>query len=1096
MSHTAAVCILKIHETPPVMRVFLLAALCLLLTPASGQNTTADAVQALKFRAIGPALMGGRIADIAVSPSDARTWYIGVGSGGVWKTTNAGVTFAPIFDSQSSYSIGDVELDPSNPEVVWVGTGENVSGRHVAWGDGIYRSRDGGQTWKNMGLPHSEHIGKILVDPRDGDVVFVAAEGPLWSSGGDRGLYKTTDQGATWWPVLQVDENTGVTDVEFHPTNPDIMYAATYQRRRHVWSLLAGGPESGIYKSTDAGNTWRRVSKGLPKGDVGKIGLAVTAADPDRVFATMEAKPAERGFYRSENQGESWSRHSSYISGGTGPHYYQEIEASQTDPNLVYQMDVWLHVTRNGGDDFTELETGFSKHADNHAMWIDPNDGEHILVGSDAGLYESFDEGLTFRHFPNLPVSQFYKVAMNNAEPFYDVVAGAQDLGTLMGPSRTMNGEGVRNRDWYVPLGSDGQGVAFDPNDDDTGYMATQGGNWYRHNRVSEETVDITPQPAPGDQPERWNWDAPIHINANRVYVASQRLWMSEDQGDSWTALSGDLTRNVNRYELELMGRVWSVDALYHNGAMSKYSTITGISESTVSEGTIYVGSDDGVIHATDDGGGEWRRAAALPGVPELAFINDVEASQHEAGSVFAVADAHKTGDYSPYVFESRDGGRSWTSIRGDLPDGTIVWMIQQDHVDPDLLFLATEFGIYASLNHGANWNRVGGTPTISFRDIQIHRRDEDLVAASFGRGIYVLDDYTPLRLLDDVVHGATAGLLPIRDAWWYVPNNPMQAPGKPTLGSDDFTADNPPFGAVMTYFLAEAPSTLAEERGRTEKGLREDGADIPFPGWDRLRAESVEGSPQVLIAISDDAGQPVSWVEGPKTTGLHRVAWDLRLPAPDPVDLTVPGFVSPWSGSPLGALAGPGAYTAQMYLVSAAGVAPVGEPMEFSVIPVPTTPQDTDFDAVAAFQQEASELMRRVQGASQELGRMRDQLRHMRAALLRTPGADPELFGRLDLAGADLQALSTALSGDRVRGRLNETALPAISNRVRRVARNVFNTREPATATQRASLGVAASQFESFLSDYGAVLTTVSALEHEMEAAGAPWTPGRPVRD
>ncbi|MEQ9169254.1 MAG: glycosyl hydrolase, partial [Fulvivirga sp.] len=430
---------------------------------AQTSNRLTETAKGLKLRSIGPAVMGGRIADIAVNPEDNSTWFVAVGSGGLWKTTNSGITWTPVFDAQSSYSIGTVTIDPNNPKIVWVGTGENVSGRHVGWGDGVYKSTDGGSTWKNMGLKKSEHIGKILIDPRNSNVAFVAAEGPLWSSGGERGLYKTKDGGKTWQRTLQIDENTGVTDIEFDPSDPNTLYAAAYQRRRHTWSLLAGGPKSGIYKSTDNGDTWKQVTTGLPKADIGKIGLAVTEADPQLVYATIESDNKNKGFYRSTDKGESWTKQNSYTSGGTGPHYYQEIEASPQNPDLVYQMDVFLHVTRDGGKHFNYLGTGREKHSDNHALWIDPKNGNHLIAGTDGGLYESYDEGTTWRHFPNLPISQFYKLSLDNFEPFYNVVAGAQDLGTLIGPSRTMNVEGVRNQDWYVPLGADGYEVAFDP---------------------------------------------------------------------------------------------------------------------------------------------------------------------------------------------------------------------------------------------------------------------------------------------------------------------------------------------------------------------------------------------------------------------------------------------------------------------------------------------------------------------------------------------------------------------------------------------------------------------------------------------------------
>ncbi|MGB5316613.1 MAG: glycosyl hydrolase, partial [Robiginitalea sp.] len=604
---------------------------------------------ALEFREIGPAVMGGRIADIVVNPDNNNIWYVAVGSGGVWKTTNRGTTWEPVFDAQASYSIGSVALSPQNPEVVWVGTGENVSGRHVGWGDGVYRSTDGGRTWENKGLQQSEHIGRILIDPRNSDVIFVAAEGPLWNSGGERGLYRSQDGGATWELVLEIDADTGVTDVEFDPSNPDILYAAAYQRRRHVWSLLAGGPNSGIYKSTDNGTTWRQVHSGLPEGDMGKIGLAVTPADPDLVYATIEAAEGEKGFYRSTNKGESWERRNGYTSGGTGPHYYQEIEVSPTDPNLIYQMDVFLHVTRDGGKSFDYLGTGREKHSDNHALWIDPAEGMHLLAGTDAGLYESYDEGTTWRHFPNLPVSQFYKLGLDNAEPFYNIVGGAQDLGTLIGPSRTLNIEGVRNQDWYVPLGADGYESVFDPEDPNTVYMEIQQGLLHRLDRRTEEVLNIQPQPGPSDPPERWNWDSPVLVsphNSNRLYFGSQRLWRSEDRGDSWTAISADLTTNTNRYELEMGDRVWSIDALYDTGAMSKYATLTAISESPRIEGLLYTGSDDGMLHRSEDGGQTWRKMASLPKMPARAFITDVEASPHDDSTVFVAVDMHKQGDF------------------------------------------------------------------------------------------------------------------------------------------------------------------------------------------------------------------------------------------------------------------------------------------------------------------------------------------------------------------------------------------------------------------------------------------------------------------
>ena len=1085
---------------------FLLLATAVLAVaqPLSSQDEShksplnADTLSGLELRTIGPALMGGRIADIAVHPGDSNLWYLAVGSGSVWKTENSGITWQPVFDDQPSYSVGCVTLDPSNPDVVWVGTGENVSGRHVGWGDGVYKSTDGGGSWQRMGLEDSQHIGKIVVDPRDGNVAFVAAEGPLWSAGGDRGLYKTTDGGENWTQVLAIDSDTGVTDVEIDPRDPDVMYAAAYQRRRSVWSLMAGGPGSGIFKSTDAGETWHRLDTGLPGGDMGKIGLAVSPVNPDVVYATIEADEEEKGFYRSVDRGASWEQRNEYISNGTGPHYYQEIEASPHDVDTVYQMDVFLHVTRDGGKSFQILGTGREKHSDNHALHIDPNDPEHLLAGTDASLYETFDDGKTWRQFPNLPISQFYKLALDNTEPFYNILGGAQDLGTLLGPSRTTSTEGVRNLDWYVPLGADGYSCAFDPEEPDLMYMEIQVGRLKRYDRRSHEILDIQPMPAPGDPPERWNWDAPLLISPHdntRLYFGSQRLWRSDDRGSSWTAVSDDLTRNTNRYEMEMLGRVRSVDSLYGNTAMSWYGTLTAISESPLVEGLLYVGSDDGTFQVSEDGGASWRSAENLPGVPALSFFNDVEASLHDPDTVYAVVDSHKTGDFRPLVLKSADRGRTWQSIAGDLPAGGIVWAIEQDHVEPDLLFVGTEFGLFFSPDHGSQWIELsGGVPTISFRDIKIQRRENDLVGATFGRGFYVLDDYSSLRSIAKGALDQDASLFSVRDAWWYVPLAPGQATGVPSLGSTEFVAPNPPFGAEFTYYLKESPKTAKESRQENEERLDKEEENVPFPGWDALRAEALEQGGKILLTVFDATGNAVRRLEGPAKKGIHRIHWDLRMPPPDPVDLEIPAFKPPWAGDPEGPMAPPGDYRVEMALLTASGWSPLGEPQEFQVHPLPTSFfAAPDYTQVAAFQQKTGELMRQTLGASSELRRAEDKLPYLRRALLDTPNAPTDLFSQLDQVAADLAGVRLALTGDAIRNRWEEPAVPSILGRIWQVAGGQWSTRQAPTATQEQSLQIAQSQFTAVKAELSDLLQqTLPALEADLEAAGAPWTPGR----
>ncbi|MEZ4972975.1 MAG: glycosyl hydrolase [Cyclobacteriaceae bacterium] len=1073
-----------------------LAILChtLSLAQTIDKDIYADAAKGLKLRSIGPALMGGRIADVAVNPKDKTNWYVAVGSGGVWKTINAGTTWTPVFERQASYSIGTVAIDPNQPNVVWVGTGENVSGRHVGWGDGIYKSMDAGQTWQRMGLEKSEHIGKILIDPRNSNVVLVAAEGPLWSAGGDRGLYRTTDGGKTWKLALKIDENTGVTDIEFDPSNPDVVYAAAYQRRRHTWSLLAGGPKSGIYKSTDNGDTWRQVKTGLPSGSIGKIGLTVTAANPNLVFATIEADEKNRGFYRSTDKGESWEKRNNYISGGTGPHYYQEIEASQTNPDLIYQMDVFLHVTRDGGKSFDYLGTGREKHSDNHAMWIDRDNGQHMLAGTDAGLYESFDEGTTWRHFENLPVSQFYKLSLDNALPFYNVVAGAQDLGTLIGPSRTLNAEGVRNQDWYVPLGADGYDVAFDPKDPNTVYMEIQEGNLVRLDRATEEVISIKPQPEPNDPPERFNWDSPIIVsphNNKTLYYGSQRLWRSNDQGSSWTPVSGDLTANQNRYALKMFNTVPSVDDLYDNGAMSQFSTLTSVSESSLVEGLLYTGSDDGLIHVSEDGGKNWRRAQSLPKVPALSFINDIEASKHDANVVFAVADAHKIGDYTTFLFVSNDRGKSWQPIQGDLPANTIVWVIKQDHVDKNLLFIGTEHGIYFSPNRGVNWMKFGGSPIIPFRDLELHERDNDIAGASFGRGIYVLDDYSSLREISKITNKKNS-LFTVRDAWWYIPSVPMQAQGMPTLGTTSFRVANPDFGAMFTYYINDLPQTAKDSRATKEKSLETQGANIPFPGWDQLKVESLEAEPKVLILVRDESGNGVRWIEGVAKKGVHRTTWDLRMPAPNPVNLTRPTFVPPWAGAPEGPLVAPGKYSAELFIVDNGTLKSQGPAQAFNVKPTPNVKSNINYQEFASLTKRTADLARNAAGSRSSLGEADRKLRHIDEALMRTSQANPELFKTLKSLKDRLAGLNEQLAGDPIRSEKNESTSPSILGRVNSVANSHWSTTQMPTETQRHSLEIAENAYKQFVIDAAAFAKELEAYEAELEKAGAPYTPGR----
>jgi photosystem II stability/assembly factor-like uncharacterized protein len=587
--------------------------------PAAGAVTGRESVASkvtggtfsgLRARSIGPALLSGRIADLAINPSNHAEYFVAAASGGVWKTTNNGTTFRPVFDGQGSYSIGCVTIDPGNHNVVWVGTGENNSQRSVSWGDGVYKSVDGGRSWTNVGLKESEHIGMIVVHPRNSDVVYVAAQGPLWRSGGDRGLYRTTDGGATWERILHVSDDTGVNEVHLDPRDPDVIYVSTYQRRRRVWTLLDGGPESGIHKSTDGGRTWRELKRGLPSVDKGKIGLDIAPADPDVIYAVIEAQDGQSGFFRSTDRGETWQRRSGYVS--TSPQYYNELVCDPYEVDRVYAMDTRLQVTDDGGSTFSSVQ-GRRQHVDNHALWIDPDDTAHMIVGCDGGVYETWDRAQSWRYMPNLPLTQFYRVTVDTSEPFYYVYGGTQDNNTLGGPSRTIK-RSLSNEDWFVTVGGDGFETVVDPTDPNIVYSQWQYGGLVRHDRRTGENVDIKPRPRPGDPPYVFNWDAPLLISPHshtRLYFGGRRLYRSDDRGDGWRAVSGDMSRGLDRNELEVMGKIWPMNAVAKHNSTSIYGNIVALSESPLVEDLLYVGTDDGLVHVSENGGESWRGVAA-----------------------------------------------------------------------------------------------------------------------------------------------------------------------------------------------------------------------------------------------------------------------------------------------------------------------------------------------------------------------------------------------------------------------------------------------------------------------------------------------------
>jgi photosystem II stability/assembly factor-like uncharacterized protein len=1086
--------------------LFVISALALPLAAAEEEEPikgmTAKAFAGLELRSIGPALMSGRIADIAIHPTDFSTWYVAVASGGVWKTTNSGTTWTPIFDKEKSYSIGCVVLDPSNPEIVWVGTGENVGGRHVAFGDGVYRSGDGGANWKNMGLKNSQHISEIIVDPTDSNTVYVASQGPLWSPGGDRGLFKTTDGGATWTNVLSDGEWTGVTDVVMDSRNSQILYAATWQHHRTVAAVIDGGPESGIYRTDDGGSNWTRLKQGLPKGNMGKIGLAISPQNPDVVYAVIELDNRKGGTWRSANRGASWEKRSDAVSGGTGPHYYQEFEASPHAFDRIYIIDVRMQVSDDGGKTFRRVKEK-AKHSDNHALAFRPDDPNWMLAGTDGGIYETFDLAESWRFIANLPVTQFYKLAVDDAEPFYNVYGGTQDNNTQGGPTRTDNVNGIRNADWFITLFADGHQPAVEPGNPDIVYSEWQEGNLVRTDRTTGGIVYIQPQPEPGDPPERFNWDAPILVSPHsptRLYYASQRVWRSDDRGDSWTPISPDLTKDQDRMLLPVMGRQWSSTAPWDFFAMSAYDTITSLAESPVQEGLLWAGTDDGLLQMSVDGGATWKAIPVgdLPGVPNTAFVNNIVADLFDADTVYVCLDNHKYGDFKPYLVKSTDRGKKWKSIAGDLPDRHLVWRLVQDHVKSDLLFAATEYGIFFTVDGGGKWIRLpGGVPTISFRDIAIQRRENDLVGASFGRGFYVLDDYTPLRQISEEAMEQEAMLFPVRKAAWYFERRPLGGDGQASQGAAYYIADNPPFGAVFTYHLAESLKSLEDQRREQEKKLEKEWKDTPYVGFDELERERRQPQAAILLTVRDSDGNVVRTLTGPAKAGFHRVAWDLSYPTTSAIERVVGERMGgrPDRGDS-GFMAPPGTYTVTMSKRVDGQVTDLAGPISFEVVRVfEGAIEGSSPTEAAEFMRQIAALQRGVSAADEAMELAFKSIEELEKALARSTTDPGTLDTELEALKQKLYELDQAMSGNRTIGTMGHPQVPTVSGRLRVASMSGGMSDYGPTATHRRSFEIAREEFAEIDGGLRQLIEVdLPALEAKMEAAGVPWTPGRPL--
>ncbi|MBP2832812.1 glycosyl hydrolase [Aquimarina sp. U1-2] len=1044
----------------------------------------------LKLRNIGPAFMSGRIADVAIHPKNENIWYVAVGSGGVWKTVNAGTTWTPVFDDQTSYSIGCVTIDPSHTSTIWVGTGENVGGRHVGYGDGIYRSDDAGATWKNMGLKRSEHISKIIVHPENSNIIWVAVQGPLWKKGGERGLYKSVDGGTTWNKTLGDDQWVGVTDIVIDPRNPDRLYAATWQRHRTVAAYMGGGPGSGLHRSTDGGETWEQLKNGLPKSWMGKIGLAISPQKPDILYAAIELDRRTGGVYRSEDRGTTWKKQSDAVAGATGPHYYQELYASPHHFERLYLVDVRMQISEDGGKTFKRMHSEH-KHSDNHAIAFKKSDPNYLLVGTDGGLYETFDLTKNWRFIDNLPVTQFYKLAVDDAAPFYNIYGGTQDNSTQRGPSRTDNVHGIQNSDWEIILNWDGHQPATEPGNPNIVYAERQEGNLSRVDLTTGEVTDIQPQPKANENFERFNWDAPIVVSAHdpkRIYFASQRLWRSDNRGDKWTAISGDLTKNQERIELEIMDNKQSWDAPWDFLAMSNYNTITSIAESPKQDGILYIGTDDGRIQMTEDGGTNWRKieVASLPGVPATAFVNDIKADLFDANTVYVALDNHKYGDFNPYLLKSTDKGRTWKSITGNIPKNTLVWRMVQDHEQPNLLFTATEFGLYFTVDGGKKWVKLtGGIPTISFRDLAIQRRENDLIGASFGRGFFVFDDYAALRSISEAKLEEEAVLFPTRDAWWYLPRPSLSfGDKKGSQGASHYVADNPEFGAVFTYYLKDGLKSKKEIRQESEK--KNKGQDITFPGWDAVETERVASNPKIILSIADTNGKIVRRIEGPIKSGFHRIAWDLRYPAPDA--LTLKTQENPF-GSPAGLLAIPGKYTATLSKIVDGKVTPLSSPVSFTVKRMKEGAlQGATPEEAAVFWRSFEDITSKVSTLNIQLNTLDKRIRTMKKAVLRANEAPGDLDSRLNRLEKKITELTKEYYGNPSKQQVGEKTKPTIGDRMFAIYRGIQWSTYGPTNTHLETMQIITTKLAEINKTYTALKNETDQLSKDLQKAGAPY--------
>jgi len=823
------------------------------------------------WRYVGPAIAGGRVTDVEVVPGQPSHWFVGAASGGIFESVNHGVTWRPVFDDAPNLSVGDIALAPSDPLEIWVGTGEANNRNSSPWGAGIFHSSDGGKSWAHEGLEETRHIGKIVIHPTDPRKVWVAALGHLWGPNEERGVYMTTDGGEDWDKVLYIDENTGIVDLAIHPADPDILYAAAYPRRRRAWGFVGGGPNGGIYRSTDGGESWAKLGNGLPEGDIGRVGFETWSRRPDVIVAIVEAE--DGGVFRSDDRGESWSRLNDL---NPRPMYYSQVRLDPNDDDHIYVLGTNLERSTDGGSTFEvmpmEVEYNTGVHVDHHDLWIDPADSRHMVLGNDGGLYYTFDGGENWEFTGNLPIQQVYDVSLNMEDP-YRIVAGLQDNNHYLGPSATRRYHGILNRDWLVVDYGDGMTSQADPVDANTIYVSSQGGAILRVDTRTLDRKDLQPFNPDTANAFRFYWTAPIHLSPHdpsTVYLGGNRLFISRDRGGHWE-MTDDLTRDLERDSIEIMGIITDSTTLSRNDGVSAYGSITTISESPARAGVIWIGADDGSVRVTRDGGVTWTEVSDnVPDLPRAMFVSRVEASAAEPGRAYLAFDGHWDDDYRPHLFVTEDFGATWRSLGDGLASATVNVVKEHPH-NPELLFVGAEDGVFVSTDRGERWSRLNNNlPRAPVDDLEIHPRDNDLVAGTHGRGIWILDNISALSGLSEKTREEPAVLFPVVPATLFQYNVDV-----PSQGQGILRAPNPPFGAVLDYWLAQ----------------------------------EVEGGVQIAIEDPTD-GSVLRVLEGAGSAGFNRVVWDLRH-QPVPHDTAV--FDPPaLDVGPRGPLVMPGPYRAR----------------------------------------------------------------------------------------------------------------------------------------------------------------------------------------